>query len=112
MKSMPELQKRGSLALYCHVCERMRDQKIIEIDKNGIMIKCALCGEETRIHVKDYLQAKTEEATYCMDNNYKIGQKLFHAIFNDRGDIVGKTRSVIYVNFERIGVKKLACTPD
>lgn len=110
MKILSQLVARTEMLMYCQSCEKMTSHKIVEAGKNGIKVRCVKCHGEMTVSGENYVQTEDEiPAEYAIGESYKIGQKLRHKIFDDSGDVVGKIRSAIFVNFDRIGVKKLIC---
>jgi len=112
MKLKSELNKKDTVKLYCHMCKSMRQLLIVDIDKNGILLQCPTCKKDSRIPFNDYIEKESEREieykTDKLEQCLKVGQNLFHPVFNDTGVIVSKTKSVICVDFAQSGLKMLA----
>jgi len=109
---MSELNKNDCVELYCYTCKGMKTLRVVENNKNGLFLQCEGCKKDLRITADDFIQKESEkEIVYTVDTlekNFKIGQNVFHPIFNDNGVIVGKSKEVICVKFYQNGFKKLA----
>ncbi len=83
MKLLSELKKKEIISLYCHSCKRITNHKTPEEPKGDIIFKCDKCNIKTRLLSQNYItKLKDIDTDYRMDRDYKIGQRLFHPVFN------------------------------
>jgi len=108
MKLLLELQKKEIISLYCHSCKKVTDHKTLEASTGDIKFKCEKCNIQIRIQSQNYLKKSKEiDTDYQVDGDYKIGQRLFHKVFKEKGWVIGKTENSIFVDFETHKLKQL-----
>ena len=108
MKLLSELQKKETISLYCHSCKKIKDHKTLGASTGDIILKCDGCNIKIRIPSQNYIKKIKEiDADYLVDGDYKIGQRLFHPVFKEKGWVIGKTENSIFVDFEKHKLKQL-----
>jgi hypothetical protein len=108
MKLFSQLVKKDTVGLYCSACDKIRDMAYIESANHEMQFRCAKCKRPVNYRIKDTVQKESDvEGEYKMKETFKIGQMLYHTVFKEKGCVVGKQESCIYVNFDKLGLKKL-----
>jgi hypothetical protein len=108
MKLFSELQIRDHVTLYCSYCNKLSEMQYIYFSNNEQQFRCKKCKRLMNIPLKDTVKAEKDvETEYKLQKDYKIGHRLFHTVFNEKGDVVGKKGDCIYVKFDKGGLKKL-----
>jgi hypothetical protein len=112
MKLLDEYKRNDIVELYCYTCKCVSPLSVVENDRNGLLLQCGICKIALRIVCDDFIQKENErEIIYTVDtleDKFKVGQNIFHPIFDDNGIIVGKANGNISVNLYHKGFKKLA----
>ncbi len=103
-----DLNMGDSLNLYCRHCEEITNTRINEMSSNTIKVYCHKCNNENIVDSRNWIKNKSEiESDYDINSEHKIGQKIYHKKFDEKGIVAGKTNDYIFVYFEGGKLKKL-----
>jgi hypothetical protein len=108
MKLFSELQVKEEVELFCPTCNKITQMSYLSAANHEMQFRCKKCKRPMNIKMKEAVQKETEvEGEYALDKTYKIGQRLYHKVFKEKGDVLGKNENSIQIRFEKIGLKKL-----
>jgi hypothetical protein len=117
--------KGANVVLSCRHCKAEQAMKPHSEGMKGqiIWLRCAGCNKATFLKMADYQQlvaarkaprviADGECVKYDPNQNFMIGQRLYHPIWDDRGEVLRKLttsegESTIVVSFNRLGERTL-----
>jgi len=86
--------------------------KVSEIAVRRKLNRLGLKRNEKRVSQNKTVQKKINRKEYNMSNNHKVGENIYHKIFDDEGKVIDKFKSdegldLIVVGFSKRGMTKL-----
>jgi hypothetical protein len=104
---------------YCPECKKVTLMTLLKEDKNTntVFLKCLICSaleskKKPPKNGKRKLKEKKYIREYSPKESYKVGDSLYHKVFNDTGEVIKITKRfngqiINTVLFPTAGVKKL-----